>query len=215
MIDSEIAATALPFGKQSPERMRALIAALRTIERDHVPGDVVECGVFKGASIIVARLVAPSRLCWLYDTFTGMTEPGEFDTKRSGAKAIDSYRYKEERGERWAASSVEDVKEYLRQTHTLDEQRLRFVVGDVSRTLLDPVNLPDAIALLRLDTDWYESTKIELEVLYPRLSAGGILIVDDYGHWLGARKAVDEYLGVTAKQLTMIDYTAAMMAKPC
>ena len=70
-------------------------------------------------------------------------------------------------------------------------ERIHFVRGPVEETL--PAGAPDEIALLRLDTDWYESTRHELEHLYPRLAAGGVLLVDDYGHWEGARKAVDEY----------------------
>lgn len=211
----DIAATVAPFTKSGPERIAGMIDALRRIDQQRITGDIVECGVWRAGNIMLARKLSPDRMCWLYDTFTGMTEPGEFDTKKSGAKAIDSYQHKVSIGARWAECSVADVKEYLRQTQTLDESRLRFVVGDVAETLLDPANLPDHIALLRLDTDWYASTKIELDVLYPRLVPGGILIVDDYGHWLGARKAVDEYLGAAAKDLTMIDYTAAMMVKPC
>lgn len=211
----DLAATVAPFTKSGPERIAGMIDALRRIDEDRIVGDIVECGIWRGGNIILARKLSPDRVCWLYDTFTGMTEPGEFDVKRSGAAAITSYRKKEDLGQRWAAASVAEVKDILRQTQTLDEDRLRFIVGDVAVTLRDPLNLPDAISLLRLDTDWYASTKVELEVLYPRLVPGGILIIDDYGHWLGARKAVDEYLGATAKDLTMIDYTAAMLVKPC
>jgi O-methyltransferase len=83
----------------------------------------------------------------------------------------------------------------------------------VERTL--PDRAPAEIALLRLDTDWYESTRHELVHLYPRLSAGGVLIVDDYGHWAGAKRAVDEYLGEQAEPLLLhrIDYTGRIAIK--
>ena len=78
-------------------------------------------------------------------------------------------------------------------SHGLLGPDVRFIVGKVEDTLTVPANLPDKIASLRLDTDWHASTKIELAVLYPRLAAGGVLILDDYGFWTGARAAVDEY----------------------
>lgn len=67
------------------------------------------------------------------------------------------------------------------------------IEGDVLETLVKTQNIPGKISVLRLDTDWYESTKKELEVLYPKLAVGGVLMIDDYGYWGGAKKAVDEY----------------------
>ncbi|HYM86681.1 MAG TPA: TylF/MycF/NovP-related O-methyltransferase, partial [Pseudoxanthomonas sp.] len=74
---------------------------------------------------------------------------------------------------------------------------------------------PECIALLRLDTDWYESTRHEMIHLFPRLCVGGVLILDDYGHWLGARRAVDEYLGEHNVPLFLqrIDYTGRYAVK--
>ena len=79
-----------------------------------------------------------------------------------------------------------------------------------------PNQAPKEIALLRLDTDWYESTLHELEHLYPRLVSGGVLIIDDYGHWRGAREAVDEYIDKHKLKLflTRIDYTGRLCVKP-
>jgi len=91
--------------------------------------------------------------------------------------------------------------------------RLHFVRGPVETTL--PEHAPERLALLRLDTDWYESTRHELQHLYPRLSEGGVLIVDDYGHWEGARRAVDEYFErhPPAPLLNRIDYTGRIAVK--
>jgi len=87
------------------------------------------------------------------------------------------------------------------------------VAGAVEDTL--PDRAPMEIALLRLDTDWYASTKHELETLYPRLVSGGVLMLDDYGHWTGCRKAVDEYFAANAPAplLNRIDYTARVATK--
>lgn len=182
-----------------------MVGALADLDSCNVSGDIVECGVWSGGNIILSRIVSPKRICWLYDTFQGMTEPGPYDVKPSG--------YPAPKGKNWDWVSVEEVRRNLEFESVLDDQYLRFVQGPVEQTLLVPSNLPDRIALLRLDTDWYESTKIELEVMCPRLVPGGWLIVDDYGHWAGCRKAVDEYLKEDALRLQWVDYTAVMMRK--
>jgi hypothetical protein len=79
--------------------------------------------------------------------------------------------------------------------------QVNFVVGKVEQTLNLRSNIPDAIALLRLDTDWYESTKVELETLYDKLSPGGILLIDDYGYWDGTRRAVDEFFNSLPRKM--------------
>jgi hypothetical protein len=183
-------------------------------ETRDIAGDIVECGVLRGGNIILARKLAPDRVCWLYDTFSGMTEPRDVDVTRSGRSALQSYTKKLKDGRRWSCVSIEDVKKNFEKTETFDDSKLRFVVGPVEETLLKPENLPDRISVLRLDTDWYESTKIELEVLYPRLSPGGILIVDDYGHWCGAKLAFDSYFGNRMPEIKRIDYTAISLVKP-
>lgn len=186
-----------------------MIDACRRVR--NIPGDVVECGVWKGANIILARKLLPDRVCWLFDTFTGMTLPAEIDVSQGGRVASERYQATLDKG--WCRASLGDVRLNLADAGVLDDDRLRFIVGDVTETLQSPACIPEQIALLRLDTDWYASTKIELDVLYPRLSPGGILIVDDYGHWLGARKAVDEYFG-GAVEMQWIDYTAVRVVKP-
>lgn len=215
MTDDDLICEVQPYTKTGPERMAAMIGGLRFIDSMNIVGDVVECGVWRAGNIILARRISPERLCWLYDTFTGMTEPGPEDKSRSSGKsALPRYNEGMAGGQGWCVSLIDDVKACLSETHSFDEQRLRFVVGDVAETLLDPENVPDRIALLRLDTDWYASTKVELEVLYPRLASGGVLIVDDYGHWAGARRAVDEFFTGQKADLRRIDYTAVMMIKP-
>jgi hypothetical protein len=137
-----------------------------------------------------------------------MVRPDSMD----GEKAVNRWDDYQAAGKPWCKRSLKHVKGCLEETGVYDEDKLRFVVGPVEKTLLDPANLPERIAVLRLDTDWYASTKAELKHLYPRLSSGGTLIVDDYGHWYGCRQAVNEYFpGV---QLTPIDYTAVSLVKP-
>jgi hypothetical protein len=194
-----------PYTKSSVERIEAMISSINEIEARNIEGDIVECGVWKAGNIVLARRLAPSRVCWLYDTFEGMTLPDA---------VIDSHgKGKPRKPEEWvgkSAVSMPEVIAILRELGVYDEDKLRFVKGDVVETL--KYKKPNSIALLRLDTDWYASTAAELFWLYPRLVPGGILIVDDYGHWLGARKAVDEYFS-GALGFERIDYTAIMMRK--
>ena len=91
----------------------------------------------------------------------------------------------------------------------------KFIEGDILKTLLNKSNVPDKISVLRLDTDWYESTKIELEVLYPKLQKGGVILIDDYGHWGGCKKAVDEYFSKMQNKPLFIpsDYTGRVAVK--
>lgn len=169
--------------------------AARYVREHGVVGDVVECGVFKGGcSIMMAT--AHDRTAWMYDTFSGMPEPTEFDFKgeAKGDRFDALKRYENAKRDGyvdWVYSSLDSVREAIRSSE-LPVSRFKLVQGKVEDTI--PGAVPDKIALLRLDTDFYTSTRHELEHLYPRLSPGGIVIVDDYGSWAGSRKAVDEYL---------------------
>jgi hypothetical protein len=197
----------------SRKRVEAMASALQKIDDENIAGDVVECGVWKGGNIILARKMSPDRVCWLYDTFEGMTEPGKHDHHRDGESAKTRYDEILKRGGGWCRAPLDQVKDNLAVTGVLDETKLRFVVGSVEKTLLKPENIPEQIAICRLDTDWHDSTKIELEMLYPKLASGGVLIVDDYGHWKGARKAVDDYFKSKFNPI-WIDYTAVFFVKP-
>ena len=172
--------------------------ACRYVEENGISGDVVECGVWRGGTAIAAALVLEAlgskRKIWLYDTFAGMAAPKEADVRVDTGQAAASKHASMQRQDHneWAYCSLEDVKANVRAAGISDEQ-VRFVEGDVLETLSDAANLPAKISVLRLDTDWYESTKKELEVLYPRVAEGGVLIVDDYGRWKGAQQATDEY----------------------
>ena len=200
------------------ERQWALIKAVEYLNAKNVDGDFVECGVWRGGNLMIAkdlcRRFTIDRKFYLFDTFTGMSAPTEADTTHAGAEASATYHERVREGHvDWVYASLEDVRENFRRANLLDD-RVIFVKGKVEDTLTEAQNIPTRIALLRLDTDFYESTRAELEILYPRLVSGGILIVDDYGHWRGARKAVDEYFKGTALLWSRIDYTARLTVKP-
>jgi O-methyltransferase len=192
----ELHARCAAYTMTSVERMYALYEAVRHVSRAGVPGDFVECGTWRGGSSMLAalalnRLGDTERRLYLYDTFAGMPEPGELDVDVTGESARPRWRSEQrEDVNEWCYSSLDEVRRNLLSTG-FPAERLNLVEGRVEETI--PATAPDRIAVLRLDTDWYESTLHELEHLYPRLSPGGVLIVDDYGHWAGARAAVDRY----------------------
>jgi len=202
----------------SIERMYALWSATRYVIDNDIQGDIVECGVWRGGSMMLVahallRLGSTDRTLWLYDTFAGMTPPSAHDVQTmSGRAASDILSENEKSHENpfWGVAPREDVERNLAST---GYPRVRFVEGDVMSTI--PAEAPDRIALLRLDTDWYASTKHELEHLYPRLIRGGVLIVDDYGYWRGARKATDDYFSALPQRplLHRIDFTGRLCVK--
>lgn len=205
------------FTMTSIERQWALVSAVAYLNANRVPGDIVECGVWRGGNMLLAKELCkgakPGRKFYLYDTFTGMSAPTDADVSLSGQPADKTFRGRQRSDHTdWVYASLDDVRDNFRSAGLLDEQVI-FVKGKVEDTLRVETNLPKEIALLRLDTDFYESTKAELEVLYPRLVPGGIMIVDDYGHWQGARKAVDEYFRDAHPLLIRIDYTARLLLK--
>jgi O-methyltransferase len=211
--DDDLIGSVLKFTRTGRARTAAMLKAVRLVDKRGIDGDIVECGVWLGGNIILSRMVSPQRVCWLYDTFTGMPEPGPEDFDLRGAPASFHYQRRTADGIGWCAASASQVRECLDKTSTFRADKIRFVEGDVEVTLLEERNLPERISVLRLDTDWYASTKVELEVLYPRLAPGGVLIIDDYGHWRGARKAVDDYFHGQSVEFETIDYTGIMMVK--
>ena len=208
--------TCMPYTMTSWERLQGIAIAVNYLNANEIQGDFVECGVWAGGSIGAACLVDEkfgSRDYWLYDTFEGMTKPALHD----GEIAISEFRRLEsENGySDWCRVSVNDVKENLSNLG-LSLERAHFIQGDILKTLLDPVNVPKQISLLRLDTDWYESTKIELEILFDLITPGGVLIIDDFGYWEGSRKAVEEFFQRRALKpmIFPIDHDARMVIKP-
>lgn len=198
--DIEILEFCMPYSMTSVERSFSTLQAVQYVIKNKIEGDFVECGVWRGGnSMIMAKtlieLRIDNRCLYLYDTFEGMSEPTGNDLDQSGqlAQALLNQAPKVPGSNIWCIASIDDVRSNIESTG-YPIASVRFVKGDVANTLDDHSNLPDKISLLRLDTDWYESTKKELEVLFPLLVSGGVCLIDDYGHWQGARKAVDEFL---------------------
>lgn len=213
---------AAPCTMTSAERSYALYKAVQYIQKRNISGELVECGVWKGGSCMImaetlCSLQEQRRTIRLYDTFNGMTEPTDKDIISWNGRPVKE-KWEEEletKGKAFAswAAGLDEVKQNLQRTgYPMD--RFLFEAGDVADTLKKNP-LPEQIAILRLDTDWYASTALELELLFPRLVKGGILIIDDYGHFEGARKAVDEYFARigTGLLLNRVDYTGRIGVK--
>lgn len=202
-----------PYTLTSAEAVVALADAVRHVVARNVEGDIVECGVWRGGSMAAAArtLVALKqfdRRLYLFDTFEGMPPPGAQDINFEGEAAEDLYGKRNGRGEGsdWCRANEEEVARVMSECG-YDESKIQMVKGRVEETI--PTHAPERIAILRLDTDWYESTLHELEHLFPRLSRGGVVIIDDYGHWRGARQAADEFFARqgTSVYLHRVDYT--------
>ncbi len=204
----------------SRERFLSLFQSINYIYKNEIDGDIVECGVFRGGS---AMMIAHAMLkfnknenknLWLYDTFDGMSNPSDYDVNILNQNAKEEMKKtskKENMKDIWAYSKLDYVKKNMIKTG-LNEKNIIYVKGLVEKTL--DGNFPEKISLLRLDTDFYESTKKELEILFPKLQSGGIIIIDDYGHWKGCKKAVDEYF-VNKKNIffQQIDYSGLIGVK--
>jgi O-methyltransferase len=197
----------------------SIIQSIKYISQKKIAGDFVECGVFKGGNLILMnhqmKKLNLSKKIFAFDTFDGMSEPTVYDKDLKDKSADKTFNNYKDRNEKWCYGSLEEVKKNLEQYDKNYQNNFNLIKGKVEDTLKKNDNLPDKISLLRLDTDFYESTKIELEVLYPRLSKGGILIIDDYGHWKGSQKAVDEYLDLKNNFyfLHRVDYGTRLLIK--
>ncbi len=200
----------------SKERLYALINAIEYVESAGIEGAIVECGVWRGGGMMLAAKTllknnSNKRELFLYDTFEeGMTEPDatkDISITGGDAKTIVT---------NWEKSNsyptLEEVQKNMFATG-YDRNKIKFVKGDIMNTL--KTTKPKSIAVLRLDTDWYNTTKYELMELFPLLSDNGILIIDDYGHWQGAKQAVDEYFSENKIHMYLhrVDYTCRLGIK--
>ncbi|PAC31496.1 TylF/MycF/NovP-related O-methyltransferase [Flectobacillus sp. BAB-3569] len=206
-----------PYTMTSIERMYALYNAVTYIVKNNIAGSFVECGVWRGGSSMMIALTlkelgVSNRSLYLYDTYEGMSEPtaDDVDFRGGQAKELMEQNVENKQNSVWCLADLNDVQNNMRSTG-YPQDLVHFVKGKVEDTI--PATMPDApIALLRLDTDWYESTAHELKYLYPLLIQKGVLVIDDYGHWEGCKRAVDEYFNGSLL-LNRIDYTGRIAIK--
>lgn len=197
----------------------ALYKAVEHVVKHNIAGDIVECGVWSGGSMLLASFALrhfgdTSRKIYLYDTFEGMPEPAEIDTDCHGNSALAQYRAHKAQGQSWGfGGPLEHVRQVVCASGYPAENFV-FVKGMVEDTL--EATLPEKISLLRLDTDLYASTYHELVHGYPKLSNGGILMIDDYGQFVGSRKATDQYIAENKLPLFLarVNKTVHLAVKP-
>jgi O-methyltransferase len=180
--------------------------AVNYILQNNIEGCIIECGVESGnfEHIWINELMKNNsvRDIYLFDTFGGLVEPTEYDYTCKDAKLYQMNKDEvystwknhviNEKVNMWCYTPLGKVKQRLNSTG-YPENNLHYVVGDVMETLKDKTTIPEKIAILRLDTDWYESSKYELEQMYDNVVRGGIIIFDDYYHWDGQRRATDDF----------------------
>lgn len=197
----------------SDERLFSTIAATKYAIESGIKGDFVECGVWRGGNAFAAASIfqhyKSDKKVYLYDTFSAF-----YDIAETKSDVDDPYHIpgiERQSLVNTMGDSFDDVKNRFKK-YGLDGICI-FVKGDVAKTLLSD-NKPLKISVLRLDTDWYNSTLAELVNLYPRVSIGGVLMIDDYGHCESARKATDDYFEGKRKPLFQyIDYTGRLSIK--
>jgi hypothetical protein len=209
------------FTMTSVERLYSVYKTVEYLAKAKIPGDVVECGVWRGGSCMLIahsllRFEGQDRRLLLFDTFEGHPRPDStHDIDLWGNRAVDDWDRSNQEGapSGWGYAAFDEVRANLATTGYPTE-KLAFIKGKVEDTL--EANIPDRLALLRLDTDWYESTRAALIHLYPKLVPGGVLIIDDYGHYQGQRRAVDEYFASTGERLLFqrIDYSCRIAVRP-
>jgi len=180
----------------SLESLTTLAVLCKYISKNHIEGDVVETGVWRGGSALVcARYLRSDQTLYLLDTYAGMTEPSVHDFRigeNDNLRTIEKWHELQEgQTSRWVKADLKSVKDNFGRFKLLSEG-IVFIEGKVEETI-PKMMLPKSFALIRIDTDFYSSTKIALETFWPRLRLGGFLILDDYAHWDGARRATDEY----------------------
>jgi O-methyltransferase len=191
----------------------ALYQSIEYIVRHGIPGDIVECGVWSGGSMLLAAHALmhfgdTSRRIWLYDTFAGLPKPEAIDARWDGMPALPTWEQHQKTGGRWCYGGTQAHVRDVVCSSGYPADQFVFVEGLVEDTL--PATRPDNVALLRLDTDLYRSTYHELVHLYPPLSIGGILILDDYGGFLGVRRAVDQYFEETGQPVFLSRISAGL-----
>ena len=211
----EIIKLGMQYSMASWERLYANINSIKYLVNSQIEGAIVECGVWRGGSMLtmletLKQYSVINRDIYLYDTFTGMSTP----SKEDGIFAHEKFKELQtgEDKSNWCCADLNDVKSTINLSEYPNE-KLHYVKGKIEDTV--PGTIPDKISLLRLDMDWYSPTIHALTYLYPKVQSGGVIILDDYGHWDGCKQAVDRFVEENDVNLLLnrIDYTGRIAIK--
>jgi O-methyltransferase len=210
----EIIRAIRPYSMTGNDKLHGFISAAKYVSRHNVPGAIVECGVWRGGGMKAVALTLEavddfSRDLYLFDTFEGMTAPTDKDIRFDGASAAGLLETSGKDTVMWGVASLEDVQQRFTEGR-YPQEKIHFIKGPVEQTI--PDQLPEQISILRLDTDWYESTAHEFKHAYDRLVSGGVLMIDDYGWWQGSRTATDEFLERTGEKLLLVRMASGRVA---
>lgn len=211
----------LPLTMVSDENIEFLVSAIKYVKKNKIRGDYAETGIWKGGLSILSFLTFMNKdkkkmNFFLFDTFEGMPKPSKYDKKinKDLSQVFDKWKKKTKTPEGWNLSPIDEVKKnIIKLCGKKSLNNFIFIKGKVENTLKIKKNLPKKICLLRLDTDFYKSTKAELNYLFNRVSKGGIIIFDDYSNWLGAKKAIDDFLKNKKYLLCKIDNNSRFIIK--
>jgi O-methyltransferase len=199
----------------SRERLFDLYASVKHVIQHDIPGDIVEVGCWGGGALAIALAVVQAsnskKSVWGYDTFEGHPEPNPDEFDVWGNSQLERFNELKAQGDDWCKVSLEEVGQNV-QRICQSSDGLKLIKGKAEETLKR--QLPEVVSIIRCDVDWYEPSLATFEILYPRLSPGGIVIVDDYGHHTGSRKAIDQYFGDLHPKFTHIDYSCITFVKP-
>lgn len=177
-----------PFTMIGPDKFTGILRLC--YEMRSIPGDIVECGTWKGGMLAgVMKIMGKDRTYWAYDSFEGLPPAKAIDGEAAIAyqKNVSSPFYRENCSaeRKWVEGLFQDVPTLL-----------RVVPGWFSETMTVQENLPNSIAIVHLDGDWYESTMTSLTALYPLVVPNGLIILDDYSYWIGVKRAVHTYFNL-------------------
>ena len=209
-----------PYAQQNFASLSNVYDLTILIERNHVPGSIVECGVWRGGCAAVMGVVSANlgsgRKVWLFDSFEGMPEAGPMDIGENAERLATNRMNGRLVPINVNVAQIDGVRRFLFEELVLDPEKVVLVKGWFQDTLPEAKNKLEQIALLRIDGDWYESTKVCLEQLFDTVTAGGYVIIDDYGFFPGCKAAVDEFIKARELKVELkpVDYSRVYFQKP-
>lgn len=197
----------------SIERLYDLYLTVNYLNSADIEGDFMEIGTWKGGALGMALLSdkTNTRNVIGFDTFEGHNKPGvdEFDVR--GQNMQKRWEENNSSGLKWAQADFTACKAFLEELSSNSPNRVNLIKGDIKLTSENFI--PRKLAILRIDCDWYPESLVSLKVFWPNLVSGGFLILDDYGHHSGQKKAFEEYFKNQPQKITHVDYSCITIQK--
>jgi SAM-dependent methyltransferase len=210
----EILSNVREFTMCSMPALYDLYKSLKYVNQAGVPGDILEVGCWKGGALglVLAADETKSRRVFGFDTFEGHLQPPEFETDIRGSNMRARWQELADQGLPWNKADYLECTKLLSNLSHGRSDLFRLIVGDIKVTSKEFTKL--TLSILRIDCDWYEESLVSLETFWPMVSSGGILILDDYGHHPGQKRAADEFFSSSKLKFTHVDYSCVAIQKP-